>query len=332
MAQADDRAQAMRAVAEVALRAWALDVTAVELISVSEKTVFKVDTRSGESLVLRVHRPGYHTLDELISEQRWTAALNDAGVSAPVPRHTADGRGYVGVPVPGTNEQRYVGLVEWVDGDTVQSVIEHDPDAETLVFRFDQLGRMAARIHHAAAVWPIPSDFQRHAFDADGLMGDRPFWGPFWVLPQLSAAQRRQILKARAVLHRILSNYGKDHGAYSLIHADLHPGNLLINGDQLHVIDFDDAGFGWHQYELAVAVFAYQDHPLFNTIYEALIRGYRSVRALDDAAAALIPMFLLIRALALLGWIHERPELDHSRILPGLVELACTQAGEMGLV
>jgi len=36
--------------------------------------------------------------------------------------------------------------------------------------------------------------------------------------------------------------------------ADLPPGNLLVHKDQLAVIDFDDAGFGWHHYDLAVAL------------------------------------------------------------------------------
>ena len=93
--------------------------------------------------------------------------------------------------------------------------------------------------------------------------------------------------------------------------ADLHPHNLLVNGDQLHVIDFDDSGFGWHQYEIAVALDAYRKPPHFEVARDALIAGYRSERPLSDAAIELLPMFLLIRSLALLGWLHERPE--HNR-------------------
>ena len=36
-----------------------------------------------------------------------------------------------------------------------------------------------------------------------------------------------------------------------------------IAPDFLAVIDFDDAGFGWHLYDLAVALIGYQDHPDF---------------------------------------------------------------------
>lgn len=33
--------------------------------------------------------------------------------------------------------------------------------------------------------------------------------------------------------------------------------------DQLHLIDFDDAGFGWHLYEPAVALNGYRDRDLY---------------------------------------------------------------------
>ena len=331
MAQPDDCVNTLRAVAHLALREWDLEVTAVELISVSENTVFKVETQCGESLVLRVHRPGYHTLDELLSEQLWTAALNEAGVSAPVPRHAADGRGYVSIRAPGTDTHYHVGLAEWVDGKTLNRVIKTDASEATLMFWFERLGQLAARIHNTAVAWPIPKGFQRHALDAHGLMGEAPFWGPFWVLPQLRKAERQQILHARTAIYRILSDYGKTHGTYSLIHADLHPGNLLVHGDQLHIIDFDDTGFGWHPYELAVALFSYWRRPAFEAIHEALIRGYRAVRAFDDVAVELVRLFILVRALALLGWCHERPELDHGDAIAKLIELACTEAAAWGV-
>ena len=39
-----------------------------------------------------------------------------------------------------------------------------------------------------------------------------------------------------------------------MIHADMHSQNVLIQEDKLSVIDFDDAGFGWYGFDLAVAV------------------------------------------------------------------------------
>ena len=330
MAQAVDQAT-LRTIAERGLAEWDLCAVQLELISISENTVFRVDTDAGETYALRIHRPGYHTLAELNSEQQWTAALRQAGIGVPLPRLTRDGRGYATVPVPGSAETRHVGLVEWFEGVTLSSMMAQAADMEALALHFNQLGRIAARIHNQAVGWQIPDNFQRHAFDADGFMGDTPFWGPFWILPELKAAEREHILNARRAIYRVLSDCDKEGGTYSLIHADLHPDNLLVNGDQLHVIDFDDSGFGWHQYEIAVALDAYREPPHFEVARDALISGYRSERPISDAAIELLPIFLLIRSLALLGWLHERPEHNKGGRVRNLIQSACRQAEALGL-
>ena len=43
---------------------------------------------------------------------------------------------------------------------------------------------------------------------------------------------------------------------------------------------------------------------------EALLRGYRSVRSLGAEHEAMLEMFLLIRGMAVIGWLHQRPELS----------------------
>ena len=321
----------LRAIADRALDEWDICAVQLELISISENTVFRVDTDNGETYALRIHRPGYHTLPALNSEQQWTAALKQAGIGVPLPRLTRDGRGYATVTVSGLTETRNVGIVEWFEGVTLSSIMAQAADIQTLALHFNQLGRIAASIHNQAVGWQIPKNFQRHAFDADGLMGDAPFWGPFWVLPELKAAERAHILNARRVIYHTLSDYGKTEGTYSLIHADLHPHNLLVNGERLHVIDFDDSGFGWHQYEIAVALDAYRQPPHFEVARDALITGYRSERALSDTAIELLPMFLLIRSLALLGWLHERPEHNRGDRVRRLIQSACRQAEALGI-
>jgi len=157
-------------------------------------------------------------------------------------------------------------------------------------------------------------------------MGPAPHWGPFWDHEVLSPAERDLLLALRDRLHAALCRTGKPAGTFSLIHADLHPGNVLIDGPRTAVIDFDDAGFGWHQYDLAVALVAYQEHPGFTAFRDACIAGYRSVRAMSDADLALLPMFLLIRDLAQLGWLHQRPELPRDAMTRQVKERIISQA------
>ena len=90
----------LRAIAERALPHWGLEPERLELISRSENTVFRLDMPDGRAYALRVHRPGYHTFQELESELLWTQALNDAGIHVPVGRRTLDGPGYATIRLP----------------------------------------------------------------------------------------------------------------------------------------------------------------------------------------------------------------------------------------
>jgi Ser/Thr protein kinase RdoA (MazF antagonist) len=310
----------MRAVAERALEQWDLGAARLELISRSENVVFRVSNDRGETFVLRVHRPGYHTLVELNSEQAWSAVLRQAGIGVPHFLRTRAGEYYAVVDVPGTTEWRHVGVVDWFDGVTMDALIQAEADGRTQATHFERLGRLIARMHNVTERWKPPAWFERHALDADGLMGDAPFWGPFWESSLLTSSQRRIVLDARAVFHARLSALAKDSKHYGMIHADLYPPNVLVNGDELHAIDFDDSGFGWYIFDLAVALFDYTDNPHHDAFRDALLAGYHRERNLEDEWLEHLPMLYMARALSLLGWVHERPEVDYDDEIARITE------------
>jgi len=308
-----DKAAAIEAympAAREALRAFPLDPTELELVSVSENVSFRlVDRGDGAAYVLRLHRPWYHTLDELNAERVWIRALGDAGISVPVPLATRDGRDYTTVSIAATGERRNAGVARWTEGELLAVLLRNNDDVSVYENYFAQLGAIVAAMHNQASAWRVPASFTRHALDRNGLMGDAPFWGRFWEHPSLSSAERALMIDTRDALRGALDRYGTPRATFSLIHADMHPGNLLVHDNTLTVIDFDDAGFGWHQYDIAVALRHYMDKPYYDAIEAAFVRGYRVVRDISGAALALVPMFDVIRGLATIGWIMQRPEL-----------------------
>ena len=311
----------IRAVAERALEKWDLGAARLKLISRSENVVFRVDSDCGETFVLRVHRPGYHTLAELNSEQVWNAALRLAWISVPHSRRTRAGEYYAIVDVPGTAESRHVSVVDWFEGVTMFELIQAEADGGIQAAHFERLGRLIGRMHNVTEQWKPPAWFERHALDADGLMGPAPFWGPFWESSMFTPSQRRIALDARTVFHAKLSTLPKDSKHYGMIHADLVSANVLINGDELHAIDFDDAGFGWFIFDLVVALVDYADDPRHDAFRDAMVAGYRSERDLEDEWLELLPMLYVVRALSVLGWAHERPEIEFVDDIPRLAAL-----------
>lgn len=301
--------------ARVALDAFPIDAGDLTLVSLAENVTFRVtDRRDGAAYVLRLHRPGYHTLDELVSERSWIRALADAGVDVPSAVPARDGRDYVAVTVPATGERRFAGIARWTEGRLLSEVLAETGDQRVVADYFTELGALTATMHNQASAWRPPAGFRRHALDTDGLMGDAPHWGPFWEHASLSAAERDLLLDARGRMREKLAGLARDPSIYSLIHADMHPGNILVDGDRLTVIDFDDAGFGWHQYDIAVVLTYWQTRPNAAEIERAFLDGYRAIRALPDDASTTIAMFRLVRWMASIGWFHQRPELKRPAV------------------
>lgn len=303
MSDSDD-AFALRRCAEEALQFWSLDLRDLRFVVASENAVFRVSGGDGAEFALRIHRQGYHSLAELESENEWTTALNDAGISTPRPIHTRMGSAYATVPFGTLGNTRQVGLTQWIDGVPLSGTISAGGEESLRLYR--DLGALMARMHEQAVAWTPSPGFVRHALDAEGLIGDAPWWGPFWDVPEMTDSDKVLVQAARHKMYQSLVDYGKVRGTYSLIHADLLPQNVLVRNGTPFVIDFDDAGYGWHQYDMAVALITVSERSDFVDYRDALVRGYRSVRPIADEELALLPMFIAIRSLAMVGWVHSR--------------------------
>jgi Ser/Thr protein kinase RdoA (MazF antagonist) len=295
--------------ADEALAAFGTAAEHIQLVARSENVTFRVRTKEGD-FALRLHRPGYQSLAELNSERAWTRTLSEAGFAVPIGMRAPDGRDFVAAG------PWLAGLARWVPG----AVLETEAPAPALYAR---LGEMAAGLHAHSEGWRAPPHFTRRALDADGLMGPEPNWGRFWEHPALTGEERALFARIRAALREALGALPRDPGHFGMIHADLHPGNLLVENGALALIDFDDAAFGWYLYDLAVALMHHQGKPGFAELTAALLAGYRARRPLAEDEAAGIPMFLLIRRLAVIGWLGQRPEIDAAGYLASMKPLTC---------
>lgn len=288
--------------AERAVRHFGVDAAAVEFVAARENAVFRVTDASGVVTALRIHRPGYHSLAELESEVEWTAALREWGVASPRQVTTADGAWFASVPYGTAGSSRYVGMMEWIDGSSFDEA-RRSGDGTTI---FRRLGSLMAIMHNQSVAWTPSERFTRHSLDRYGLVGEHPWWGRYWNLPEMSKREQQLVLDARDRIADTLDSFGTAPDRFGLIHADLLPENVLVRDDTPYVIDFDDAGFGWHLYDVAVALVRLVEQPEFEACRDALVEGYRSVRDLPDSHLELIPLFLLARMMMQLGWMNSR--------------------------
>ena len=314
----DVEAQTIRlqSLAREALARWPGSYTDLEMVKYRENAVFSVRDAGGSRFALRVHRHGYHSDDELRSELQWMAALAAAGIGVPQAVPTSAGPLWTTVTHAGIPEPRQVDMLTWLGG-TPMSDLDLGP-GERAALHF-QVGALAARVHNQSAAWRRPEGFVRHAWDQDGLIGPAPLWGRFRDLQALNPDEMALI--DRAVLRAApeLQALGQTPQNYGLIHADFFPENLLHDGHQLSLIDFDDSGFGWYLFELATVLYAQLDEPDHAEVRAALVAGYRSLRSLGGEDYARLPLFLLLRSLTYLSWVHTRHETETARELTPVV-------------
>jgi len=277
-----------------ALALWGLEGATCAFVAGRENRVYRVSSSRGD-FALRIKRPGYRREDELVSELLWLEALDRAGLDVPRPLPSQAGR--LLEPLGAG----FVDVVGWLPGTPLGKsraplMLQDRPG----VFR--AIGSAMARLHEACDAWQRPPGFQRCHWDIEGLLGDAPLWGRFWENPTLDPATRALFLRFCQVArdHLAESAARLDHG---LIHADLVRENMLLDGANIRMIDFDDGGFGYRQFDLATILLKNMAEPDYSDLRAALIEGYHARRALDLST---LQLFLAIRALTYVGWIVPR--------------------------
>ncbi|MBU2875288.1 phosphotransferase enzyme family protein [Marinobacter salexigens] len=310
-------------VARKVLGKWGLpEDSELKLLSLSENATFRVDTgRLDRAVVMRVHRPGYHSRDAVRTELAWMAALQEeADILTPQAIPTLSGDYVVEVEGDGhLIEDRFVDLFGFIEG--------AEPEKVRLKDSFQDLGRLTARLHEHAKTWQRPVYFERLIWDFDGCLGDRPNWGDWREAPGLDERSLDLLEEASETIRARLEAFGKGSDRYGLIHSDLRLANLLEKGTDIRVIDFDDCGSGWFLYDLASAISFIETRPDVPELVASWLSGYSEVTDLSQAERSEIPTFIMLRRMTLLAWIGSHPTADMAveqgvEFANGTVELA----------
>jgi Ser/Thr protein kinase RdoA (MazF antagonist) len=276
----------------------------LELINLSENATYRVEL-NGQRFALRVHREGYHSRAAIASELEWLMALREEGVAiTPHPMHGRNGEIIQDVSHSALNMHRHVVMFEWEVG------VEPKMD-QALEKPFETLGEVAARMHIQARSWKRPGWFERFTWDFETSLGDvAPHWGHWRAGMGVDAPRIELFTRTVKLIGQRLSAYGKSPERFGLVHGDLRLANLLIDGTNVKVIDFDDCGFSWFMYDAATTISFYEDDPKVPGLIDAWKTGYRRVAPLPIVDENEIPTFIMLRRLLLVAWIGSHHDTD----------------------
>lgn len=281
---------------------WGLSPrTEVSLLNISENATFRADDPDAAApVILRVHRPGYHSRREIESELSWIEALRAEDVVATARPLPVRGGGHIAEFALDGGAREVVGF-EFLKG------AEPAP-SESLVDGFRDLGAISARLHQHARRWRRPEWFARKTWTFDTMVGRTPHWGDWRAGMGLTPPGEALLERAAAALERKLAAFGQGEDRFGLIHADLRLANLLVDEGAIAVIDFDDCGFGWFASDFAAAISFIETDPMIPDLQAAWVEGYRATAPLSDEAEAMLPTFVMLRRLQLTAWIASHAE------------------------
>jgi Ser/Thr protein kinase RdoA (MazF antagonist) len=285
----------MNAVVKQALKFWGMAGADYALVAARENAVYKI-TMDTNTYALRLHRKAYRTDAELRSELKWMHAVSQGGIKVPIPipskshalLHVIDGI--------------QVDVLTWLAGTMMDQTFNGQVNRADL---FERIGKDMARLHAVSDAWPQPDGFTRCSWDRDGLLGQAPLWDCFWNNPRLTRDDQSLLIAMREKADADLASLETTLD-YGLIHADLVAANVIVNGEDIQLIDFDDGGFGFRLFDIATALLKHLDAPDYLELRASLVKGYTSVRPIDLSA---LDLFMMLRAATYVGWnitrMHE---------------------------
>ena len=235
-------------------------------------------------------------IEGVASELTWLAALShEAGLPVPAPVPTLDGKLLTTITTPGVPHGRIVSLMRWIDGQRLsKGVRPHHLRA---------LGQMMARLHEFAASWQPPEGFNRPHWDWAGQLGGRDFSCP---LEELVASMPEQLREPfQAVSHQarqVMEALGKGPDAYGMIHADMYPENVLFKAGEVFPIDFEDCGYGYWMWDIAVALCFWPWTDDWYRMRDAFLDGYAHFRTLPESQLVHLDLFMAARYATMACW------------------------------
>jgi Ser/Thr protein kinase RdoA (MazF antagonist) len=314
----------LRRLAQSALAEFGLSDARLTFIAQGENTTFRVDAPRAaprqpaddpfveNRYVFRVHRPGYQSAASIGSELAWLAALRrDAGlvVPEPVPVPASQATFLVKASTPGVPEQRNCSLLRWLKGRHANRRLRLD--------HFRALGQLMGQLHLHASRWQPPPAFTRRHWDWDGLFGDNAGFNlsakEVWALVPSPYDELFAVVADRA--RQLFAELGQGSDVFGLIHADLFlggDGNVLFSGGAARPIDFDDCGFGYWVYDLAVPLAHWQGSEIWPGVRDALLKGVAQVRPVPQTQLAHLDLFMAARHVSETLWSVDMAQVNPS--------------------
>jgi Ser/Thr protein kinase RdoA (MazF antagonist) len=296
----EQQVETMLPLARQIIDGYGLGECELESINHEYNSTFKVTTASGDRFALRINVNSQRTLANLKAEIFWIEQLaTEPTIKVPSPVKNSSGEYISKAWHPMLERDLFAVLFTWLEG----TELGDEPTEEMM----RATGRAMAHMHAASRETELASDAQLPIVDD-------MFWGygdAITPSDQLTTDEKATMARAIEVIEQtIRAMYARTKP--QLIHADIHPWNVMWNEGDVAVFDFDDCVIGLPAQDIAVTLY-YNDTEEQDA---AFLAGYQQVSPLPDYTEDELRILRLQRRINLLSYILETENPEHRAMVP----------------
>ena len=254
------------------LTRYPFQVREVTHLATHSNVLYRVVTRSGEQMVLRVGTPHANSRSNIEIEVSWLDAIpRQTNLEVVKPLPTGSGDLIVDVYDESIQKLRSCVLFSWIPG---------QPMAEgSGTFAYRQLGAMCAALQEQGRLWTPPEQAVLRTWDEvfyyeqtfDPVIIDNPRFGHLFNIPRRSAIRKATEL-AQSVIDE---SYVK--ASPQIVHGDLHEWNVHLTGSRLYAFDFEDVMLALPEQDAAICLYSSRSSEIASDIRAAFRQGFETV-------------------------------------------------------
>lgn len=252
-----------------------------------ENRVYQVGLEGGGNIVAKFYRPGRWTDAAILEEHAFSIELAEDELPVVPPLSNA------GSTLHHHGEFRFA-LFDCRGG--------RAPDLDNLEL-LGQLGRLVGRIHMHGDTRPFS---ERPTLDAAsfGHESVRYLLGSGFIPEDVRQAYESLCTDLLTQVEHCYDRAG--HPAHLRLHGDFHPGNVLVAGEVLHIVDLDDARMGPAVQD--IWMFLSGDRSEQTPQLTEILDGYTRFLDFDARELHLIEALRTLRIMHYAAWLARRWE------------------------
>lgn len=278
-----------------------------------ENYVYEVK-KDKQPYMLRLTHTSHRTKDQVLAELEWVNDLHAKGLQVSKNHLSSNGQ--------------LVEEIELEEGSFLVCLFDKAPGVSAYELKdsftdkhIEAWGELTAKFHTAASDYIVQHGSRPH-WDEDDLIDIAK-----WIDP----IKDKAIIELNEKVVSEIRNLPTTSDVYGIIHSDIHQGNFFIDGNDLHVFDFDDTMFFHFIHDVSIPLYytvwaRYRNEPLSvrsekaMAFFEPFLQGYTRVRPLESEWLERLPLYLTLRDLTLYAVFHKKVDFEKEPNLVPLVE------------